>query len=278
MKTCAKCKFSRPRDDFHNDRRHADGKNTWCKSCKNTWTINQGKPFTGAEDLQQEKECYTCKRKRSISEFHRDKRRPDGRNPNCKECVHSTFLRSGKMRPVDSEPRQCPKCKETRTVRDFARDRNRADGVAIHCKPCVRAYNAGHGATIQQKKREWNENPANFDKMVEWYLLHRDRRFFYYRASNHCGAGDTRRNQREVALELAHLWKQQRGVCAVTGRKLDKENAQLDHIVPKSKGGETTTSNLRWVHRDVNYAKRELTDEAFLRLCSDVVEYQRSRP
>ena len=34
MKTCAKCKLSRPLDDFHNDKRHADGKNVWCKACK----------------------------------------------------------------------------------------------------------------------------------------------------------------------------------------------------------------------------------------------------
>lgn len=277
MKTCAKCKLSRPRDDFHNDRRHADGKNVWCKSCKNVWTLNQGKPFSADENVHQEKTCYTCKRVLSFAEFNRDKRRRDGRFPNCKECVHSTFLRAGLRRPPDHAMRLCPKCQTERTVSEFARDKNRTDGIAIHCKPCVRAYYVVNAATMQQKCREWREQPANYSKMQEWHRLNHERRFFYYRAHNYCGTGDTPRNLRDVAIDLARLWKRQGGVCAVTGRRLDKQNAHLDHIVSRSKGGDNAISNLRWVHREVNYAKRDLTDEAFLRLCSEVVEYQRSR-
>ena len=271
MKTCAKCKLSRHRDDFHNDRRHADGKNIWCKSCKNVWTLSQGKPFSADENLQQKKTCYTCQRVLSFADFNRDKRRRDGRNPNCKECVHSTYLRSGLSRPPDHAMRLCPKCQTERTVSEFARDRNRADGIAIHCKPCRKIYNAVNAATIRQKQREWVAQPGNYDRAQEWKLLFRERRFFYVRAGNHCGSGENRTNQTERALELARLWKTQRGMCAVTGWRLDKENAQLDHIVPKSKGGDNAISNLRWIHRDVNYSKRDMTDEVFFRLCSAVV-------
>lgn len=274
MKTCAKCKLSRSLDDFHNDRRHADGKNTWCKSCKDVWTRSQGKAFSPDENLEEAKVCYTCKRTLRFADFHRDKRRRDGRNPNCRECVHSTFQRSGLQRPPDDALRLCPKCKTERTVSQFARDRNRADGIAIHCKPCRKAYCAANASTIQQKMREWNERPDNRDKMVEWHAQNFQRRFFYQRANNHCGSGDSRINQRDLALTLAKLWKKQHGVCAVTGWRLDKDNAQLDHIVPKKLGGLTVAENLRWVHRDVNYAKRDLTDEAFIRLCSAVVNNQ----
>ena len=272
MKTCAKCKLSRSLNDFHNDRRHADGKNTWCKSCKDVWTRNHGKPFSPDEDLRQEKTCYTCKRVLSIAEFNRDKRRPDGRFPNCKECVHSTFQRNG-IRPPDDAKRLCPKCGIERIVGDFARDRSRVDGIAIYCKLCIRAYANAHASEIQKKKREWIENPANRGKMVDWFSLNFEKRFFYYRAGNHCGLGDQRTNQKERAIELARLWKQQRGVCAVTGRRLDKQNAQIDHIIPKKSGGSNAIDNLRWVHRDVNYAKRDLSDEAFIRLCQDVVSH-----
>jgi len=278
MKICAKCKLDRPLDDFHNDRRHADGKNIWCKPCKDEWTRSQGKLFDPNEDLQQNKTCYTCKRVLAIADFHRDKRRRDGRAPNCKQCVHSTFQRSGLCRPPDHEKRLCPKCKTERTVSDFARDRNRTDGIAIHCKPCRRAYSAANAATMQKKMREWNEQQGNRDKMVEWHRLNFERRFFYYRAGNHCGSGENRLHQRELALELARLWKRQRGICAVTGWRLDKDNSQLDHIVPKTLGGTTAIENLRWVHRDVNYAKRDLTDEAFLRLCNAVVANSTLQP
>jgi 5-methylcytosine-specific restriction endonuclease McrA len=156
-------------------------------------------------------------------------------------------------------------------VSEFARDRNRTDGVAIHCKPCRRVYVTANAATIQKKHREWMDNPDNREKMLEWYGLNMERRFFYFRANNHCGSGDNRINQNEFALDLARLWKKQRGVCAVTGWRLDKDNSQLDHITPKSLGGSTAIENLRWVHRDVNYAKRDLTDDAFIRLCQAVV-------
>ena len=269
MKTCAKCKLSRPLDDFHNDRRHKDGKNIWCKSCKDAWTRSQGKPFDPNEDEQQSKVCYTCKRTLRLSDFHRDKRRPDGRAPNCKECVHTTYLRSGLQRPRDHESRICPQCGVERMVSDFPRDRSRADGIGVRCKPCGKAHYAANAASIQQKHREWKDR--NYHKMAEYWRDRGESRFFYARAKNHCGSGANRVNLLEKTVELARLWKTQRGVCVISGRRLDRSNAQLDHIVPKSKGGADAVENLRWVHRDVNYAKRDLTDEAFLRLCSDVV-------
>lgn len=56
----------------------------------------------------------------------------------------------------------------------------------------------------------------------------------------------------------------------MTGRKLTRENVQLDHIIPKVRGGSSTIENLRWVHRDVNYAKRDLFDAEFVALCQEV--------
>lgn len=276
MKTCAKCKLHRPLDDFHNDRRHADGKNIWCKSCKDEWTRSQGKPFEPNQDEQQPKICYTCERTLRLGDFHRDKRRPDGRAPNCRECVRTAYQRSGLRRPENDEMRICCKCKQERKVSDFPRDRSRADGIGVRCKSCGKAYYAANASTIQQKHQEWKGR--NLFKMLQYWQERGDRRFFYARASNHCGTGNGRTNQILKAVELAQLWRKQRGVCAVTGWKLDRENAQLDHIVPKTKGGSDAIGNLRWVHRDVNYAKRDLTDEAFLRLCSAVTHYKPSNP
>jgi hypothetical protein len=164
-----------------------------------------------------------------------------------------------------------------RPVSEFAKDRNRSDGTAIHCKPCRRAYYKANASTIQQKHRDWAKDPNNHVKMAEWYSLNNERRFFYRRANNVCGTGSGRTNQLEKAVDLARLWKRQRGVCAVTGWRLDRETAQLDHIQAKVNGGTNAIENLRWVHRDVNYAKRDLTDAAFFRLCSAVVDHQRSR-
>lgn len=275
MKTCAKCKIDRPLDEFHNDKRHADGKNIWCKFCKDEWTRNHGRPFDPNENEQQPKVCYTCKRTLRLVDFHRDKRRPDGRAPNCSECVKTTYLRSGLQRPRENELRTCCKCKTERPVSDFARDRSRADGIGVRCKPCGKAYYAANASTIQQKHKEWKDR--NYDKMKIYWQDRTENRFFYARAKNHCGSGDRKVVLLERAIEISRLWKKQHGVCAVTGRRLDRENAQLDHVIARTNGGDDSIGNLRWVHRDVNYAKRDLTDQAFLQLCLDVVVYHQNR-
>jgi HNH endonuclease len=74
-----------------------------------------------------------------------------------------------------------------------------------------------------------------------------------------------------LARQLAHLWKRQRGKCLLTGRRLDRTNAEIDHILASSKGGSNDISNLRWVHHDVNQAKGALSDAEFLILCKEVV-------
>lgn len=89
------------------------------------------------------------------------------------------------------------------------------------------------------------------------------RRFFWARANRLNGV---------TAKDLAALWRQQRGLCALTGRKLDR-SAEVDHIVPRARGGGDLISNLRWVCRDANRAKRDLTDEEFGALCADVMRW-----
>lgn len=75
------------------------------------------------------------------------------------------------------------------------------------------------------------------------------------------------------ASQLEGLWNAQGGRCALTGRTLDIHSAQLDHKHPLSRGGSAELSNLRWLCKEANYAKHNLTDEEFFRLCSDVGEF-----
>lgn len=102
----------------------------------------------------------------------------------------------------------------------------------------------------------------NLAKMRDYYA----RRFFWGRAMKLRGEG------RATTQDLARLWKSQRGRCALTGRRLTRNNAHLDHIVAKAKGGTDFANNLRWVCIEANLAKRELSDAEFIALCRDVVE------
>ena len=118
----------------------------------------------------------------------------------------------------------------------------------------VRAYQRAH-----HKKHRERRNAA-------MRRLHR-RRFFWTRAMH------LRQEGRATASDLSRLWKRQRGRCALTGRRLTRENAHLDHIAPLARGGGDGIENLRWVCHEANLAKRALSDEQFVALCASVVRW-----
>ena len=63
-------------------------------------------------------------------------------------------------------------------------------------------------------------------------------------------------------------------VCSLTGRPIDLMNSrsyQLDHIIPKSKGGSNTLDNCQIVCKEANQAKNDLSLDEFINLCREVV-------
>jgi hypothetical protein len=125
-------------------------------------------------------------------------------------------------------------------------------------------------------KRRLNDPDAVKNYQMQTYRLNREsrlasmkryqrRRFFWLRA--------TKLKSNVRAKDLASLWKKQRGLCALSGRRLNRENAQIDHIVARARGGNDEIENLRWLHAEVNLALRELNDHEFLRLCEDVINW-----
>jgi len=72
---------------------------------------------------------------------------------------------------------------------------------------------------------------------------------------------------------LKAIWDRQGGLCGLTGQPLDFETAQLDHILPRSRGGSYDESNLRWTTKHANEAKGGMTDDEFLVLCNQVAEF-----
>jgi len=66
--------------------------------------------------------------------------------------------------------------------------------------------------------------------------------------------------------------------CALTGRPLTPDTASLDHFVPVRNGGEHRIENVQVLHKDVNRAKSTMTNEEFVQLCREVVEYATRYP
>jgi len=106
----------------------------------------------------------------------------------------------------------------------------------------------------------------NRERRCEAMRNYASKRFFWNREMHLHGS------ERAKAKQLAALWKKQRGLCALTGRRLDR-TAHLDHISPIAKGGGDEIGNLRWLCNEANLAKRALSDEQFILLCSDCMAW-----
>ncbi|MBP7949480.1 MAG: HNH endonuclease [Verrucomicrobiales bacterium] len=63
------------------------------------------------------------------------------------------------------------------------------------------------------------------------------------------------------------IWERDGGVCQYTGRKLAPGEGNIDHVVPRSRGGKSTWENCVLAHKDVNSRKaNRLPEEAGLKL------------
>ena len=57
------------------------------------------------------------------------------------------------------------------------------------------------------------------------------------------------------------------GICQYSGKSLSWREGNIDHVIPKEKGGKNTFENMVWCHKDINSKKANMTPEqAGLRL------------
>lgn len=63
------------------------------------------------------------------------------------------------------------------------------------------------------------------------------------------------------------IWERDGGKCQYTGKVLKPGEGNIDHIIPRSRGGKSTWENCVLAHKDVNSKKgSKLPEEAGLRL------------
>lgn len=117
----------------------------------------------------------------------------------------------------------------------------------------------------ERSKNNYIKNRTKRAKQAkEWNIKH----FFKNRSYRLVGI---------TAQQLARLWIKQRGLCALTGRKLDR-SAEIDHKIARSLGGSDQIENLQWLCCQANQSKWDFTEAEFIKLCRDVVEYNKKFP
>jgi 1,4-dihydroxy-2-naphthoyl-CoA synthase len=102
-----------------------------------------------------------------------------------------------------------------------------------------------------------------------------DKRFFYSRATTIINRAKKRNELipytvNELTIFLASLWRKQNGFCVLSGDKLTRDNACVDHIITKKNKGDNSLKNLRWVTEECNQLKSGLNDEDLIKLIKKI--------
>ena len=63
------------------------------------------------------------------------------------------------------------------------------------------------------------------------------------------------------------IYQRDNGICQYSGKKIDRNSATIDHVLPRSKGGDDTWNNMVLCSKDINSKKgNKLNSEAGLKL------------
>ena len=204
--------------------------------------------------MEDTKKCPQCGEVKSLNDFYVNNSRKDGHTAYCKLCIainsHDYYLRNK------------DKCKERidRWVsenREYVRERGkkyRKDKPDIEFNKQKR-YRERHKEQLYLKGKKYREEHKDY-----FYNKHRERQ------SLKNGVSDG-----TVTLEAEQtLFELQDGKCAYCGCDLNINGKHLDHILPLSRGGQHSVSNVHWVCPKCNLSKGNKTEEEWF----DIMEKQ----
>ena len=170
------------------------------------------------------------------------------------------------MRQSAAKPQQntCIHCKDTKPLERFVKDKKTKLGVRNVCLDCSLL----HSKSKPDYKKKRNERVARFRKTFRGGI------------SQRMMACKQRAVQQKLPFDidmlfLIELWEEQEGKCALSGRPIHIGNsdwwsrASIDKIEP-DKG--YVKGNVQFLSMQVNYAKNNMNNEEFIKLCKDIVE------
>ena len=187
----------------------------------------------------------------------------------------------------------CRKCKACKPISDF-RTRSTNGKPESQCKECERQYqkdwywkNVEKGrtkaaASMRKLRADPDRREAHLEKQRANYhakAKYTERAYYEKLKSDNPWDWRARNLKRNcsglITTEWLHAtWALQGGKCVLSGRVLDVMTFQIDHIIPKSRGGSDELSNLQILSPEANQAKGGMTDAEFISLCNDVIRNQ----
>lgn len=260
-KTCTKCGEAKPLDDFHFADKKTGARFARCKDCINADTLRAyhekragtWKPRT-LPPIPSEKACSVCGVTKPLSAFSVQGAMRDGHRSNCKECGNAAARAYAKAHPDRVKENQAryvaahPEERRDTYVRSNEKRRDSgwtAQYVREHAEE-RRVYHAKWYAENRERVRaiaaQWDRDNNEARKTIgeRW------------RANKvNAQINDFTLEQWQATLEYFN------GYCAYCGEPCDA--MEQEHMMPLSRGGDHTTSNIVPSCRSCNGRKHAKT-------------------
>ena len=176
------------------------------------------------------------------------------------------------------ETQKCVKCKTDKNMSCFSKNPKTKSGLQSWCRECYRENSRRIYAKNPQQKKEYRN--ANIKKIKarekEYYERNREKKLikvkeYYKRNYDKIRIKVTAHNQRRRALKLEtqteliysiEIFERDKWICGICGKKVNSrikfpnpKSASLDHVIPLSKGGTHTKTNVQCTHWGCNLCK-----------------------
>lgn len=233
VKTCTRCKESKPLSDFYPYRGRPM---SWCKRCSNAagcaWSKRVHRPnVEAAERAKRERNellakglkfCTGCQTTKPVDKFGIDKATWSGRRTRCRDC-QVPLQRSADQKRYRSDP-------------EFYRAKARASHR--------RCYARNPKLALEKAKRyhaEWKARDPEG-----------------YRRNQRASCRTHRARKKGAATERVdyeRICRRDRMRCHICKRRVQKDQLHFDHVIPLAAGGAHAESNIAVSHAKCNHSK-----------------------
>jgi 5-methylcytosine-specific restriction endonuclease McrA len=189
------------------------------------------------------KRCHACRQYQALDQFYRNRRHADGLMHTCKAC---------------QAVKACTTCHRVKPLDAFYAQHTTPDGHQRRCKTCAqqrqKAFRAAHPEHVQEQDARFRHAyaakiPA---RRARWRQAHPGKSQQYEATRR----ARKRRAGKIEPIDRDYVYKRDRGICSLCGRKVRKQDISIDHIVPLSLGGAHCLTNVTLVHLQCNTRKR----------------------
>lgn len=259
-KLCSHCKMSKSVDEFARNRSAKDGLSSWCKQCKR----DRQKSIAHLPKMTGTKICSRCGEEKTVQEFYAQKSSYDGRQSWCIECTKAynktpdvqakrkAYSKTEAHKQSQKKYLQSEHGKQH--MREYEHSEARLETRRLYRQTDakresqIRYAHSDNGRAVYEKYRQTDTYKQY---KAEWIKTPKGKALAA--RSRHKRQSQIRNTINDLtAEEWEDICKEQDYKCAMCG---EIKPLTRDHIIPLSRGGGLTRSNVQGLCRNCNSKK-----------------------